>query len=220
MKDKNIRPILKKPLLAHTIEQAKAAGLFEMIAVSSDSGAILEVASAYGADLAVMRPEKMATDNAPKVPAIRHCVSRAEDKFGSLFDVVVDLDATSPLRIPEDIRGAVRLLEERKVSNVITACPARRSPYFNLVEVDANGVVRLSKPLPNAVTRRQDAPAAYDMNASIYVWRREALFEDPALFRSDTALFVMPEDRSMDIDTELDFRIVQMLLTERAHRAI
>jgi CMP-N,N'-diacetyllegionaminic acid synthase len=215
VKSKNIRQLLGKPLIAYSLQQARSCGLFEMIAVSSDSSAILDAAKRYGADLLVERPLEMATDTAAKVPAIRHCVEAAERYCGMRFDVLVDLDATSPLRLPEDIVGAVRLLEERRVSNVITAAPARRSPYFNLVELGADGVVRLSKPLPSQVHRRQDAPPAYDMNASIYVWRRDALFEDPPVFRADTALYVMPEDRSVDIDTELDFRIVELLLSER-----
>lgn len=212
---KNIRRLLDKPLIAYSLEQAKSCGLFEMIAVSSDSPGILEIARRYGADLLVERPLELATDTAAKVPAIRHCVEAAERHAGKRFDVLVDLDATSPLRLPEDIVGAVSLLEERKISNVITAAPARRSPYFNLVELGSDGVVRLSKPLPRQVHRRQDAPPAYDMNASIYVWRRDALFEDPPVFRPDTALYVMPEDRSVDIDSELDFRIVELLLSER-----
>lgn len=212
---KNIRQLLDKPLIAYSLEQARNCGLFEMIAVSSDSSAILDAARRYGADLLVERPLELATDTAAKVPAIRHCVETAERHAGMRFDVLVDLDATSPLRLPEDIVGAVNLLEERKISNVITAAPARRSPYFNLVELGSDGIVRLSKPLPRQVHRRQDAPPAYDMNASIYVWRRDALFEDPSVFRPDTALYVMPEDRSVDIDSELDFRIVELLLSER-----
>jgi N-acylneuraminate cytidylyltransferase/CMP-N,N'-diacetyllegionaminic acid synthase len=126
---------------------------------------------------------------------------------------LVDLDATSPLRTPEDIANAVRLLEESGAGNVLTAMPARRSPYFNLVELDGSGIVHLSKPLSSAVVRRQDAPKCYDMNASIYVWRRPALFESATLFNADTRLYVMPEERSIDIDSEVDFRFVEHLMT-------
>lgn len=213
--NKNLRALLGRPLIAHSIEQARASGLFERIAVSSDSAAILDAAGRHGADDLVERPAEMATDTAAKVPAIRHCVETVEARVGRRFDTLVDLDATAPLRLPEDIAGAVRLLEERGIANVITGAPARRSPYFNLVEVGADGIARLSKPLPAAVVRRQDAPPCYDMNASIYVWRHDALFEDPPIFKQDTALFVMPEERSVDIDSELDFRIVHMILAER-----
>lgn len=215
VKNKNIRDLAGKPLIAYSLEQARASQLFDMIAVSSDSLEILEVARRYGADLLVERPAALATDTAAKVPVIRHCVAEAERISGKRFEVVVDLDATSPLRRVEDIRGAVELLERKHVSNVITAAPARRSPYFNLVELAEDGVVRLSKPLGKPIVRRQDSPKCFDMNASIYVWQREALFDYPTVFNADTLLFVMPEERSTDIDNELDFEIVELLIKKQ-----
>ena len=160
----------------------------------------------------------MASDTSPKVPAIRHCVKEVEKITGQRFDTLVDLDATSPLRTSEDIVAAVALLEEKEVANVITASPARRSPYFNLVELNELGVVELSKLPKTPIVRRQDAPKCYDMNASIYVWKYEALFRDPAIFQKDTLLYVMPEDRSIDIDSELDFMFVEFLMREWRHR--
>ena len=216
VKNKNLRLLAGKPLIAHTLEQARSSGLFDLIAVSSDSPEILETARAHGAGLMVARPPELATDAAAKLPAIRHCVERAEKTAANRFDVVVDLDATSPLRLAQDIRGAIELLETRGVSNVITGAPARRSPYFNLVELGENGVVHLSKPPAKAIVRRQDSPQCYDMNASIYVWRRDALFEHSTVFAPDTLLFVMPEERSVDIDSELDFEIVELMMKKRA----
>jgi CMP-N,N'-diacetyllegionaminic acid synthase len=213
---KNIRDILGKPLIAYTIEQARQSGLFSNIAVSSDSEKILAAAKAFGADILVRRPDELASDSAPKVPAIHHCLATAERQLGRQFAVFVDLDATSPLRLPEDIVGAVNLLEQRGVSSVVTGTPARRSPYFNVVELDERGVVHLSKDLARPVVRRQDAPPCYDMNASIYVWRRDVFCRNPAVFYDDTLLFEMPEERSIDIDSELDFEIVRMLLIKRA----
>lgn len=212
---KNLRELLGKPLLAHTIEQAKRSGLFEAVAVSSDAEQILGAAREAGADILIRRPGALATDSAPKLPAIRHCVESAERELGQRFAVFADLDATSPLRLVSDIEGALRMLEERGVSSVITGAPARRSPYFNLVELDERGVASLSKSADGPIDRRQDAPRCYDMNASIYVWRREVFFASPAVFYSDTLLYVMPEERSIDIDSELDFEIVRMLMGKR-----
>ncbi|PLX72149.1 MAG: flagellar modification protein B [Azoarcus sp.] len=212
VKGKNLKVLLGKPLIAHSIDQARASGLFDLIAVSSDSDEILAVAQDCGADLLVKRPDELATDQAAKLPVIRHCVAEVERLTGDSFETLVDLDATSPLRTPEDIRDAVELLERSGAGNVITAMPARRSPYFNLVELDQDGIVHLSKPPRNAIVRRQDAPKCYDMNASIYVWRRAALFGNESLFNPDTRLHVMPEERSIDIDSELDFRFVEFLM--------
>lgn len=215
VKNKNLRILGNLPLIAHSIEQAKASKLFDYIVVSSDSDDILEIAQKHGVDFAIKRPDDLATDLAAKIPAIEHCVKQAEELSGHKFDTLVDLDATSPLRLVEDIVGAVDLLENSQVSSVITAAPARRSPYFNLVELNQEGFVRLSKPRDARVVRRQDSPLCFDMNASIYVWDRNIFLSQPQTFYEDTKLFEMPEDRSVDIDCELDFDIVQMIMEKR-----
>lgn len=212
VKGKNIRMLMGKPLIAHSIQQAKLSGLFEAVAVSSDSEDILAAAKEYGADYLIKRPDELASDHAAKLPAIRHCVAEVELKMGHQVEVIVDLDATSPLRSAEDIQQAVMLLEESGAGNVITGMPARRSPYFNLVELNSDGIAELSKPLKSQIVRRQDAPRCYDMNASIYVWKREVLVNSDKLFNEDTKLYVMPEERSIDIDSELDFRFVEYLM--------
>jgi len=213
VKGKNVRLLCGKPLLAYSIEQARASGLFDCIAVSSDSDEILSVARQWGCNYMIKRPEELATDTAAKLPVIRHCVAEVERLAALSFDTLVDLDATAPLRTPEDICGAVALLEKSGTENVITGMPARRSPYFNLVELDEKQVVHLSKPLQFGVVRRQDAPQCFDMNASVYVWRRATLFDCATLFNPNTRLFVMPEERSIDIDSELDFKFVAFLMS-------
>lgn len=215
VKNKNIRELAGKPLIAHSILQAKEAGIFDAIAVSSDSDEILQVSEKFGANYLIRRPSELATDTSPKLPVIRHCVQEVERLSGTQYDIFVDLDATSPLRFPDDIRGAVNLLFERDASNVLTGSPARRSPYFNLVELTQDGFVVLSKQLESSIVRRQDSPECYDLNASIYVWKRKALLNEKNLFLPSTALYVMPEERSVDIDSELDFEIVQMIMENR-----
>jgi N-acylneuraminate cytidylyltransferase/CMP-N,N'-diacetyllegionaminic acid synthase len=213
--NKNIRQIGGKPLITHSVVQAQLSGLFEAIAVSSDSPEILNISKKSGVDYLIFRPQELASDSAPKLPAIQHCVNEVERISGENFDVIVDLDVTSPLRLTKDIEGAVRLLEEKNVSNVITGCPARRSPYFNLVERDEDDYVRLSKPPEKIITRRQDAPECFDMNASIYVWKREGLIGRKSIFNADTLLFVMPEERSIDVDHEWEFEYVEFLFNKR-----
>ncbi len=215
--DKNLRRVAGKPLLAWSLEQARASGLFQSIAVSSDSSDILAAAGDAGADFLIERPAELASDTAGKVPAIRHCLLQAEARAGKRWPVVVDLDATAPLRLPEDIAGAIALLEESGAASVITGTPARRSPYFNLVERRGDGTVAVCKAAEAAVLRRQDAPACFDMNASIYVWRRDALVEQPTVFYPDTRLYEMPAERSLDIDSALDFEIVEFLLSKRTN---
>lgn len=209
---KNIRPLGGKPLLLHSIEQAKASGLFDVVAVSSDDEAILALAKEGGVDECVMRLAEHATDTAAKLPAIRHCVEEVEKRRNCSFDLVVDLQPTSPLREAQDISAAVLLVEVLGAENVITGSIAKSSPYFSLVEERTNGTVGLSKPTDPPIVRRQDAPKCFDMNGSIYVWQRAALMEKDGLFLPTTRLYEMPEERSVDIDTELDFEFAEFLL--------
>jgi CMP-N,N'-diacetyllegionaminic acid synthase len=211
---KNIRKIADIPLIAYTLRQAKAANVFDAFAVSSDSPDILAIARQEGF-LAIERSAEMASDTAAKIPVIRNCVEQAEKHYKTKYDFCLDLDCTSPLRSLEDIRNVVELIKRNNVSNVITGMPARRSPYFNLVEVSPEGAVQLAKKLDKPIARRQDAPKCFDMNASIYAWKREVLQQEDKLFLATTHLYEMPEERSIDIDSELDFEIVKMLIERR-----
>ena len=217
IKNKNLRTIAGRPLIHHTIEQARRSSKFKAIAVSSDSKEILDAAFQASVDHLVERPAELAGDNAPKVPAIRHCAEVSENRLGFCFDTIVDLDVTSPLRNIEDIAGAIELLETSGAPNVVSGMKSRRSPYFNLVELDERGRVGLSKKLDGPIVRRQDSPKCYDLNASVFVWSRAGLFSDhDTVYQDETLFFEMPEERSIDIDTELDFRIVEFLMAERA----
>jgi CMP-N,N'-diacetyllegionaminic acid synthase len=214
--NKNIRMIMGKPLIAHTILQAIEADCFDFIVVSSDSKEILNISKDWGADMVVQRPKEMASDQSAKFPAIKHCVKYIEDQVQFEFDTMVDLDATSPLRSIDDIHDSIKMLEDNNDSNnLVTGSSSRRSPYFNLVELTQKGFVRVSKNLDNIVIRRQDSPKCFDLNASIYVWKRKAFYNNKAVISDDTSLFVMPEERSIDIDSELDFEIVKFLMKKK-----
>lgn len=210
---KNIRVIGGKPLIAHSITSAIESGLFDVVAVDSDSQEILNVAKEHGADVTLKRPDHLATSTAGKLEVIARAVIETEKITDKQYSTLVDLDATSPLRLVSDIAEAVALVEDGDASNVISVAPAHRSPYFNLVESDKDGFVHLSK--ESTVVRRQDSPDCFDMNASIYVWARNPFLENPYLFADRTRAHVMPRSRSFDIDEELDFRIVSMLMDER-----
>lgn len=212
--NKNIKIINGKPLIAYSIEQAKASRLFEHIVVSTDSDEIARVAKECGAEVFFKRDDQLSTDTAGKIGVIKDAFVRSEKYYNQQYDYLVDLDATSPLRSVADIAESFNQFVTNNNSNLITAMPSRRSPYFNLVEVDINGKVALSKQIEASVVRRQDAPKSYDMNASIYIWTREALLNQRGLFCENTGLYVMPEERSIDIDSELDFKFVEFLMAK------
>lgn len=215
VKNKNIRELHGKPLIAYTIEQAKAANIFDHIVVSTDSDQIAEAATRYGAEVFFKREPEMASDTAGKLQVIQDAFVKSEKYYNKKFDYLVDLDATSPLRNVDDILNAFQVLLNGDFDNVITAAPSRRSPYFNMVEVNDDSTIRLSKSFESNVIRRQDAPKAFDMNASIYVWNREAILNTDSVISNKTGLYVMPEERSLDIDSELDFAIVKFLMEDK-----
>jgi CMP-N,N'-diacetyllegionaminic acid synthase len=215
VKNKNIKELNGKPLIAYTIEQAKASGLFEHIVISTDSDDIANVAKQYGAEVFFKRSDEMASDTAGKLDVIKDAFVRSEEYYNKTFDYLIDLDATAPLRSVEDIINSYNQFKENDNDNLITAMPSRRSPYFNLVEQDKDGKVYLSKKLDSAVVRRQDAPKSYDMNASIYIWKRKIILNEYSLFLENTGLYVMPEERSIDIDNELDFEFVEFLMRKQ-----
>ena len=214
VKNKNIKELNGKPLIAYTIEQAKDSNLFEHIVISTDSETIANIAKEYGAEIFFKRSFEMASDTAGKLDVIKDAFVRSEEYYNKTFDYLIDLDATAPLRSVEDIINSFNQFKENENDNLITAMPSRRSPYINLVEQDKDGKVYLSKKLDNSIVRRQDAPKSYDMNASIYIWKRDIILNKNSLFLEKTGLYVMPEERSIDIDNELDFKFVEFLMRE------
>ena len=216
VKNKNIKPINGKPLIAYTIEQAKECGLFEHIVISTDSDLIADTAKEYGAEVFFKRSAEMASDTAGKLDVVKDAFKRSEAHYNEQYDYHIDLDATAPLRDTQDIINSFKQFISNDNDNLITAMPSRRSPYFNLVEMNKDGKVYLSKTLDSKVLRRQDAPESYDMNASIYIWKRDILLNNNTIFLEKTGLYVMPEERSIDIDTEDDYKYVEFLMKEKS----
>ena len=213
LSNKNLRVLLGKPLMAYTIEQAQESKLFEHIVVSTDSNKIAKMAISFGAKAWFLRPSELSKDEAPKIPAIRHAFLESERHFNCKFDLVIDLDVTSPLRRVGDITNAYNQLIEENADILITGSSARKNPYFNMVEI-IEGQLQLVKKLDEPVVRRQDAPQVYDMNASMYIWKRNVLLNKDSLFTKKTSLYIMPEESSVDIDTDLDWQFVEFLMGE------
>lgn len=214
-KNKNIQDFFGVPLISHLIRIAKVSNFFDAIAVSSDSDEILEIASATGADYIIKRPEELASDSAAKIPAIQHCAREVERLSKCEFDTFVDLSVTSPLMLPDDIQGAVSLLEKNEAINVITGSLSKNSPYFSMVEMNKDQYVVLSKSGHSQIVRRQDCPKSYDMNGAIYVWLREHFFNIKEVITSQTLIYEMPSERSIDIDNEIDYQIAKFVYSLR-----
>lgn len=217
VKNKNIRMLLGKPLITYSIETAQKWGIAERIVVSTDSKEIAEIALSFGAEVPFLRPDELASDTSPKLSAIRHALIHSEKYFNERFDVVVDLDATAPLRSIKDLDKGFALFQKYQPKTLFSVVPARRNPYFNMVEELEDGKAILCKNLPDSVVRRQDAPKVYNMNASIYFYRRDYVLdiENVNAMSDDTRILVMDEETGFDIDSELDFKLIEFLAREK-----
>jgi CMP-N,N'-diacetyllegionaminic acid synthase len=211
---KNLRPLLGKPLIAWSIEQAKACPEINRVVVSTDSEAIAAVARDYGADVPFMRPAEFASDIAGKWTVWQHALEACERHYGIPVDIYVDLDCTSPLRDVDDISRAIAQFRSAGVDAVFSVCEARKNPYFNMLEIDA-GCQRICKPLPHSIVRRQDAPRVLEHVASIYVLSPSYLRRGTGLLSGCTHGYDIGQEKSLDIDSDFDFELVTFLLRRR-----
>ena len=211
---KNMLPICERPLIDWSLDQLFDSALIDVVVVSTDSDAIYQHAVARGAFEMGLRPAELASDTAGKWQVWQHSLKVVEKQHGAA-SVFIDLDCTSPLRLPEDIDNAVKLFRGETPDMVMSCCEARKNPYFNLVEPDDTGALQVSKPLPGSVVARQQAPVVYEHAASTYVLDPDYLKRAGALYEGRVIPYLMPVERCMDIDSNLDFRIVEFLLQER-----
>lgn len=209
---KNLRPLNGKPLIYYTIKCAHLCPELDRVVVSTDDDEIAQVARQYGADVPFMRPAHLAQDNSSKWDVFRHMVETLESINQRQIDILVDLDTGVPLRQPENISQCINIMIESAADVVVTAYAPDRNPYFNMVEVDMEGYARVSKSLKTPITRRQDAPNVYGLSPAVYAIRRDALWKYEHWAHSKMKLCLLPRERAVDIDTELDFRFVEFLM--------
>ena len=213
---KNFRVICGKRLIDWSLDQLLAHPWVDRVVVSTDDPQIYAHALAQGTLAIGLRPDHLATDTAGKWGVWQHALAASEALVGPVT-AFLDLDATSPLRLPQDITDALELFRRETPDMVMSCCEARKNPYFNLVEPDASGALHVPKPLPGGVVARQQAPTVYEHAASTYVVDPAYLKRASRLFEGRVIPYLMPPERCIDIDTEFDFKLVEWLLGEVLH---
>jgi len=176
----------------------------------TDDEEIIKIANTNNIPAPFKRSEYLCKSNISRIEAVIHAVNWVEKNWKKNYDIIVDLSATSPLRIVKDIKSAIELLINEKADNVFLVSPAYRNPYYNMVE-DINGKIRKVKKLNEKITKRQDAPIVYDMNDSINVCWKNLLFNNKSNFNDNTKVYIMPRDRGIDIDDYFDLEIVSLM---------
>lgn len=214
LEGKNIRHLLGKPLIAWSIEQAKACPKISRVMVSTDDERIAAVALQYGAEVPFLRPAELAGDRVGKWEVWQHALEYCEKNLNWPVDIYVDLDCTSPMREVEDISRAIEQFQRSKVDAVFSICEARKNPYFNMVEYK-NGRLEICKPLAKPILRRQDAPPVYEHVASIYVLSPDYLRRGSGLLSGHTEGYDIGPTKSLDVDSEFDFELIECLMRRR-----
>ena len=217
--NKNIKKIHGYPLMSYTIKQALKSKIFDLVMVSTDSKKIFKCAKRYGATGWFIRPKKLATDDSVKLLAIRHALFESEKFLNKKFDSIFNLHVTAPLRNIEDIKKAYKKFLKEKANKLISVTPCKRNPYFNMVE-KINDRVQIVKKNIKKIGRRQDAPTVYDMNASIYIWKRKELLNLTSKYDKKTSLYIMPAERSIDIDSTFDWNLVENILKKNEKKKL
>ena len=209
LKDKNIKLMNGKPLLAYSIEDAKESGIFDEIMVSTDSQKYADIARQYGANVPFLRSSENSSDNSGSWDAVLEVLRNYKD-MGRRFDTVCLLQPTSPLRTGSDIAEAYRTFQEKDVNAMTSVCEVDHSPLWTMTLGEDRMLTEFKKNCDDAP--RQALDTYYRLNGSIYI-RQIEYCADKIILKDDQEIaFIMDKRRSVDIDDEFDFLLAEFLL--------
>lgn len=207
VKNKNIREVAGRPLIAWTIQAAQKSKYIDRLILSSDSEEIINVASQLGCEAPFIRPSELALDDTPGVDVVVHALKQMPG-----YDLVVLLQPTSPLRRAQDIDECLEFCIEKGSPVAVSVVESDKNPHWMFYQ-DTEARLKPVLNSPEPVLRRQDAIQAYAVNGAVYVARCPWLLESKAFLTKDTVGYVMPKSRSLDIDTEWDLKLAHLILT-------
>lgn len=216
---KNLAPAGGRPLIAWSIEAALASGRLDRLLVSTDAPDIARAAQGFGAEAPFLRPGDLATEDSPSILTVLHALAWLEEGEAYLPDYVMLLQPTSPLRTGQDIRGAVDIALGRGAESVVSVSPLKRHPEWAMT-LGEDGRLRLRNgkafgEQASQASRRQDLPPCYAENGAIYLVKTRLLRTHRTFYGREVLAYLMPEERSLDVDSPLDLEIVDALLRRK-----
>lgn len=207
--NKNIRELNNKPLICYSLDILKKSKYIDDYIISTDSTKIINVIKKHGFKIEFQRPDHLALDKVSRIEVIKHAVDWVFEKKKT-YDIIIDIGVATPLKSVEDMDNCIKLLVDEEAGNIISVTPCSRNPYYNMVE-ESNGKVTKSKNI-GQIKDRRDAPNVYDMNDGFNVWRYSTLLSQNPQFNEKTKMYIMPRERSVDIDEEIDFDIAETII--------
>jgi CMP-N,N'-diacetyllegionaminic acid synthase len=210
IKDKNIKMLSGKPLLAYTIEAAKQSGLFDEIFVSTDSEKYAKIAQEWGASVPFLREDELSTDIASSWDVVKNAIIRFRD-MGKEFDTVALLQPTSPLRTADDIIAGYNMMKEKDANIIVAVCEVDHSPLWsNILPKDLSFINFINQDIVNMP--RQSLPIYYRINGALYIAKTKYLMSTDNIYADKSYAVIMSKEHSVDIDDEMDFVIAEVLL--------
>ncbi|CAN1212231.1 N-acylneuraminate cytidylyltransferase [Tumidithrix helvetica PCC 7403] len=217
---KNIRNIAGKPLIAWTIAAAQRSKYIDRLILSSEDEEIIQIAQAWGCELPFRRPAELAQDCTPSIlPIIYTLEQLAQGMPPKHYDYVVLLQPTSPLRNVTDIDSCLEKCVNQQSNACVSVTKAEQNPYW-MYMVDADSRMRSLMQSADVIPRRQDLPTVYALNGAIYVAKCEWLLQTKSFLTEETIAYLMPQERSLDIDTEIDLAILEIMLQDREYATV
>ena len=206
---KNIKPLAGKPLIGYSIDVARQLAADDDICLTTDDPDIAATAESMGLNVPFLRPASLATDTCGTYEVLINALDYYRDR-GIDYDTLVLLQPTSPMRTADDVRAALALYS-LDIDMVVTVKEAASNPYYNCYETDNDGFLHISKG-DGGYTRRQDAPKVWEYNGAVYVINVESLRRMPLSAFTRRRMSVMPAERSVDLDTPVDWLIAEKLI--------
>jgi CMP-N-acetylneuraminic acid synthetase len=213
--NKNIKLLAGKPLIVRSINQIKELKEINKLIVSTDSEEIANIAINAGAEVPFMRPKKLAEDDTPEWLVWRHALKSINKLDGSYPDILIVVPVTAPLRTVDDLKNCLLEYKKGNADIIITVTDSHRSPYYNMIKIDKEGMANLVIKPRGIITRRQDAPNVYDMTTVAYVTTPKFVLENDSIFSGKVRHVHIPIERALDIDTPFNFKIAEWLLSKK-----
>lgn len=209
LKNKNIKKLSGKPLIAHSILQALSLKSIDKVVVSTDNKKIASISKKFGANIPFMRPKNLSTNKASEWKVWQHLIKFFKNKK-DLPDIIISIPTTSPLRNVNDLNLAIlKFMKNKKSDILITVTESKRNPYFNMVKVNKKGFVEVIINSKSKISNRQEAPKIFDVCTVAYVTTPEYILNNAYMFKGNVDYLEVKRDTSIDIDDKFDYEIVK-----------
>ena len=205
---KNLRTLCGKPLIQWTADAAKESTYIDRLILSTEDAAISKVGRECGCETPFSRPGTLAHDKTPMIDVVKYAIRALDEKY--TYGVL--LQPTSPLRLSTDIDAAIRLCDERKAPACVSVCRSNKSPFWTYYVASTGRMMPVVESRHTQIDSRQELPDTFILNGAVYVFRCQWLLNQTTFLTEETIAYTMPEERSVDIDREIDFVLANVLL--------